>query len=247
MSDRLKGKVAIITGASRGIGAAIARRFASEGAKVVINYASSAAEAEAVVAEIKKAAGEAIAVRGDVSKKQDCVALFDAAEKAFGNADILINNAGLILYKLLANITEEEYDRLFAVNVKGTFLACQLAATRLKNNGVIINFSSSTTALALPTYAAYVATKGAVEQLSHVFAKEVGSKGIRVNVVSPGPVMTDLFTTGKSEEDIRRMASLSAFNRIGEPADIANVVTWLVSDEAAWVSGQNIRANGALI
>lgn len=247
MTDLLKGKVAIITGAGRGIGATIARRFANEGARVVVNYASSATEADALVQEINKAGGDAIAVQGDVSKKQDCVAIFDATEKAFGNPDILINNAGLILYKLLASVTEEEFDRLIAVNVKGTFLTCQLAATRLRNNGVIVNFSSSTTALALPTYATYVATKGAVEQMSHVFAKEVGSKGIRVNVVSPGPVMTDLFKTGKSEEDIKRMANLSAFNRIGEPTDISNLVTWLVSDEAAWVSGQNIRANGALI
>jgi 3-oxoacyl-[acyl-carrier protein] reductase len=247
MPELLKGKVAIITGAGRGIGAVMARRFASEGAKVVVNYASSATEADAVVAAIKKAGGEAISVKGDVSKKQDCVGIFDAAEKAFGRADILINNAGLILYKFLAAVTEEEYDRLFAVNVKGTFLTCQLAATRLKDKGVIINFSSSTTALALPTYATYCATKGAVEQLSHIFAKEMGSKGIRVNVVSPGPVMTDLFTTGKSDEDIKRMASFSAFNRIGEPVDISNVVTWLCSDEAAWVSAQNIRVNGALI
>jgi 3-oxoacyl-[acyl-carrier protein] reductase len=247
MPELLKGKVAIITGAGRGIGAVMARRFASEGAKVVVNYASSATEADAVVAAIKKAGGEAISVKGDVSKKQDCVGIFDAAEKAFGRADILINNAGLILYKFLAAVTEEEYDRLFAVNVKGTFLTCQLAATRLNDKGVVINFSTSTTALALPTYATYCATKGAVEQLSHIFAKEMGSKGIRVNVVSPGPVMTDLFTTGKSDEDIKRMASLSPFNRIGEPVDISNVVTWLCSDEAAWVSAQNIRANGALI
>jgi 3-oxoacyl-[acyl-carrier protein] reductase len=247
MPELLKGKIAIITGAGRGIGAVMARRFASEGAKVVVNYASSATEADAVIAAIKKAGGEAISVKGDVSKKQDCVGIFDAAEKAFGRADILINNAGLILYKFLAAVTEEEYDRLFAVNVKGTFLTCQLAATRLNDKGVVINFSTSTTALALPTYATYCATKGAVEQLSHIFAKEMGSRGIRVNVVSPGPVMTDLFTTGKSDEDIKRMASLSPFNRIGEPVDISNVVTWLCSDEAAWVSAQNIRANGALI
>jgi 3-oxoacyl-[acyl-carrier protein] reductase len=247
MSELLKDKVAIITGAGRGIGAVMARRFASEGAKVVVNYASSATEADKVVEEIKKAGGEAIAVKGDVSKKADCIAIFDATEKAFGKADLLINNAGLILYKMLAAVTEEEFDRLFAVNVKGTFLTCQLAATRLNDKGVIINFSSSTTALALPTYATYCATKGAVEQLSHILAKELGSRGIRVNVVSPGPVMTDLFTTGKSEEDIKRMAAFSAFNRIGEPVDISNVVTWLCSDEAAWVSAQNIRANGALI
>ena len=247
VTNSLKGKVAIITGAGRGIGAAIARRFAAEGARVVVNYSRNAEEAAGVVAEITSANGEAVLVRGDVSRKQDCAALFDAAEKAFGQPDILVNNAGLILYKLLAAVTEEEYDRLFAVNVKGTFLTCQLAASRLKSNGVIINFSSSTTALALPTYATYVATKGAVEQMSHVFAKEMGFRGIRVNVVSPGPVMTDLFTTGKTADDIKRMASLSAFNRIGEPADISNAVTWLASDEAAWISGQNIRVNGALI
>jgi 3-oxoacyl-[acyl-carrier protein] reductase len=247
MTDILKGKVVIITGAGRGIGAAMARRFAAEGAKVVVNYSRSSEDADGVVAEIKRANGEAVSVKGDVSKKQDCVALFDATEKAFGQADILVNNAGLILYKLMATVTEEEYDRLFAVNVKGTFLTCQLAASRLKSNGVIINFSSSTTALALPTYGTYVATKGAVEQMSHVFAKEMGSRGIRVNVVSPGPVMTDLFTTGKTAEDIKRMASLSAFNRIGQPTDISNTVAWLASDEAAWISGQNIRINGALI
>ena len=183
MPELLKGKVAIITGTGRGIGAVVARRFASEGAQVVVNYVNSAKEADALVAEITKSGGEAITVQGDVSKKQDCVALFDATEKAFGNADILINNAGLVLYKLLATVTEEEYERLFAVNVEGTFRTCQLAATRLKNNGVIVNFSSSTTASALPTYAVYVATKGAVEQLSHVLAKELGPKSIRVNVV----------------------------------------------------------------
>ena len=247
MAELLKDKVAIITGASRGIGAVIARRFASEGAKVVINYVGSASEADDLVREMTNAGGEAISVKGDVSKKKDCIHLFDATEKAFGKADLLINNAGVILYKLLAQVAEEEFDNLFAINVRGTFLTCQLAATRLNEKGSIVNFSSSTTALMLPTYATYVATKGAVEQLSHVFAKEMGSKGIRVNVVSPGPVMTALFTTGKSEEDIKRMASLSGFNRIGEPVDISNVVTWLCSDEAAWVSGQNIRANGALI
>ena len=247
MTNILKGKVAIVTGAGRGIGAAIAQRFAAEGARVVVNYVRSSEEADRVVAEIKRAGGEAVSVKGDVSRKDDCVALFDATERNFGQADVLVNNAGVVLYKLMATVTEEEYDRLFAVNVKGTFMTCQLAASRLKSNGVIINFSSSTTALALPTYATYVATKGAVEQMSHVYAKEMGSRGVRVNVVSPGPVMTELFTTGKTAEDIKRMASLSAFNRIGEPTDIANTVTWLASDEAAWISGQNIRVNGALI
>lgn len=247
MANLLTNKVAIVTGAGRGIGAAIAQRFAAEGASVVVNYANSKVEAENVVAKIIAAGGKAIAVKADVSTSEGARTIFDATEAEFGKPDILINNAGLILYKPVAAVSEEEYDRMFAVNVKGTFLTCQLATSRLKDNGVIINFSSSTTALMLPTYAIYVATKGAVEQFSHVLAKELGSRKIRVNVVSPGPTDTDLFNQNKTEEDRKRMASLAAFNRLGTPTDISNVVTWLVSDEAAWISGQNIRANGALI
>jgi 3-oxoacyl-[acyl-carrier protein] reductase len=247
MASILNKKVAIITGAGRGIGASIAQRFAAEGAKVVVNYASSKAEAESVVGKIIAAGGEAIAVKGDVSTRGGAHAIFDAAEAAFGAADILVNNAGLMFNKPIAAVSEEEFDRLFAVNVKGTFLTCQLAASRLNENGAIVNFSSSTTALMLPTYGTYVATKGAVEQLSHVLAKELGPRKIRVNVVSPGPTDTDLFNQGKSEEDRKRLAGMAAFNRLGTPEDIANVVTWLVSDQAAWVSGQNIRANGGMI
>ena len=247
MGRLLENKVAIVTGAGRGIGAAIAERFAAEGASVVVNYSRSQSEAEAVVSRITGAGGKAVSVKGDVSMREGAQATFDAAEGSFGKADILINNAGLILYKPVVAVAEEEFDRLFAVNVKGTFLTSQLAATRLNDGGSIVNFSSSTTALMLPTYAIYVATKGAVEQFSHVLAKELGPRKIRVNVVSPGPVDTDLFNQGKTEEDRKRMASLAAFNRLGTPQDIANVVTWLVSDEGAWISGQNIRANGGLI
>jgi 3-oxoacyl-[acyl-carrier protein] reductase len=247
MAGILNNKVAIITGAGRGIGASIAQRFAAEGAKVVVNYARSKAEADSVVEKIIAAGGDAIAVKADVSTRDGAHTIFDATEAAFGTADILVNNAGLILYKPIAAVSEEEFDKLFAVNVKGTFLTSQLAASRLNENGAIVNFSSSTTALMLPTYGTYVATKGAVEQLSHVLAKELGSRKIRVNVVSPGPTATDLLTQNKSEEDLKRLASLAAFNRLGTPEDIANVVTWLVSDQAAWVSGQNIRANGGMI
>lgn len=247
MPQLLTNKVAIVTGAGRGIGAAIAKRLAEEGASVIVNYASRDEAANALVNEIKEAGGKALAVKADVSTSEGAATIFDATEKAFGQADILINNAGLILYKPVAEVTEEEFDRIFAVNVKGTFLTSRLATTRLKENGSIVNFSSSTTALMFPTYAIYVATKGAVEQFSHVLAKELGSKKIRVNVVSPGPVNTELFNQGKTEEDRKRIAGFAAFNRLGEPEDIAKVVAWLVSSEAEWVNGQNIRANGGMI
>ncbi len=242
----LQGKIALVTGSSRGIGAAIARRLGAAGAKIAVNYAGNRAAADEVVAAIAAGGSEAIAVQGDVAKAADVRAMFDAAIERFGRADILVNNAGIILYKKLAEITDEEFDRLFDINVKGTFYALREAATRLADGGRIVNFSSTTTRMMLPTYGAYVASKGAVEQMSRVFAKEMGPRGITVNVVSPGPVRTDLFMTGKSEETVQRMAALSAFNRIGEPDDIAEVVAFLVSDGAAWVSGQNVGANGAV-
>ena len=247
MADRLKGKTAIVTGSSRGIGAAIAQQLASEGANVIVNYANRSKDADEVVARITAAGGNAFAVKADVGAAEGAAALFDAAETRYGMPDILINNAGAILYKLLAAVSEEAFDNLFKVNVKGTFLTCKLAATRLRDKGAIVNLSSSTTALMLPTYGIYVATKGAVEQMSHVFAKEMGSRRIRVNVVSPGPTDTELFNEGKTEEDRTRMANMAALGRLGTPEDIANVVTWLVTDEAAWVTGQNVRANGGLI
>ena len=247
MADRLKGKTAIVTGSSRGIGAAIAQQLASEGANVIVNYANRGKDADEVVARITAAGGNAFAVKADVGMAEGAAVIFDAAEARYGMPDILINNAGAILYKPLAAVSEEEFDNLFKVNVKGTFLTCKLAATRLRDKGSIVNLSSSTTALMLPTYGIYVATKGAVEQMSHVFAKEMGSRRIRVNVVSPGPTDTELFNEGKTEEDRTRMASMAALGRLGTPEDIANVVTWLVTDEAAWVTGQNVRANGGLI
>jgi 3-oxoacyl-[acyl-carrier protein] reductase len=242
----LENKVALVTGASRGIGAAIAKQLANAGAKVVVNYAGNAQAADEVVAAIRGSGGEALAVQGDVSKVTEVKRLFDTALNHFGRLDILVNNAGVILYKKLAEITDEEFERLLGINVKGVFYALREAATRLADGGRIINFSSTTTRMMLPTYSAYVATKGAVEQLTRVFAKEMGVRGITVNVVSPGPVNTELFTTGKSEEDIKRMANLAALGRIGEPEDIARVVCFLASDEAGWISGQNLGANGGL-
>jgi 3-oxoacyl-[acyl-carrier protein] reductase len=247
MYPELKGKTAIVTGAGRGIGAEIAQRLAKEGARVVVNYSLSSEAALNVVRAIEKEGATATAVVADVSKVSDVVRLFDETEKAYGPADILINNAGVILYKPIAEVTEKEFDDLFAINVKGTFFGCQQAARRLRSGGSIVNFSSSTTALMLPTYGTYVATKGAVEQLTHVLAKELGARKIRVNIVSPGPVETELFLTGKSEADIARNAAMNAFGRLGKPEDIAKAVLFLVSDQAGWITGQNIRANGGLI
>jgi 3-oxoacyl-[acyl-carrier protein] reductase len=240
----LKNKVAIVTGSSRGIGAHLARELAKAGASVIVNYAGNKSAADQVAAEIKSGGGEAIVLRADISKVSEVKAMFDAAIAKFGKIDILINNAGVIVYKKIQDTTDEDFDRIFAVNVKGTFNTLREAAARMEDGGRIVNFSSSVTRLMLPTYGAYSATKGAVEQLTRVLAKEVGSRRITVNSISPGPTHTELFNEGKSEDDIKRLSSMAALGRIGEPDDIARVVLFLVSEEAAWVTGQNLGVNG---
>lgn len=242
----LQDKVAIITGASRGIGAEIAKAIAQAGASVVINYTNNRSAADLVVSEIKNLGGNAIPVRADVSNSVEVKALFDAAITHFGKIDILINNAGTAIFKAIQDTSDEELDRIFAINVKGTFYCLRESATLLSNGGRIINISSSVTRLILPTYGAYAATKGAVEQLTRVFAKEMGSRGITVNSISPGPINTELFLEGKSEETIQRLAAMSALGRIGETEDIAKVVLFLASEGAAWVTGQNIGVNGGI-
>ncbi|MNQ45560.1 3-oxoacyl-[acyl-carrier-protein] reductase FabG [compost metagenome] len=244
--ETLNGKVVLVTGASRGIGAKIANQISEAGAKVIINYAGGKEAADKVVAEIIAKGGEAIAVQADVSKTDEVKNLFDVAIAHFGKIDVLVNNAGIMITKLIKDTTDEDFTRQFDINVKGTFNTMREAATRLENNGSIINFSTSVNRIMLPSYATYVATKAAVEQLTRVFSKEIGNKGITVNSVSPGPTNTELFTNGKPQEVIDRLASLSAFNRLGEPDDIAKVVVFLASDNAKWITAQNIGVNGGM-
>jgi len=242
----LKEKVILVTGSSRGIGAAIAQKLATAGAKVIVNYAGGKDAADEVVAEIIKQGGDAIALQADVSKSEDVKKLFDAAIGHYGKIDVLVNNAGIMITKLIKDTTDEDFTRQFDINVRGTFNTMREAATRLSDKGSIINFSTSVNRIMLPGYGTYVATKAAVEQLTRVFSKEVGARGINVNSVSPGPTNTELFTNGKPQEVIDRLASLSAFNRIGEPDDIAQIVVFLASDEANWISAQNIGVNGGM-
>lgn len=244
MTKPLQDKVAIITGSSRGIGAEIARTLASAGAKVIVNYAVNRESADAICAAITKVGGESLAVKADVSDPIQVRMLFDTAIERFKRLDILVNNAGLLLSKNIADIGDEEFDRVLSINMRGVFYALREAATRMADGGRVISLSSTVTRLMLPGYGAYAASKGAVEQLTRVFAREVGERGITANIVSPGPVNTEMFTTGKSEETIKRMAAMSFLGRVGEPEDVARVVLFLASDEAGWVTGQNISASG---
>ncbi|ROI00277.1 3-oxoacyl-[acyl-carrier protein] reductase [Chryseobacterium daecheongense] len=241
----LTNKVAIVTGSSKGIGAEVAKKLALAGAKVIVNYAGSFADAENVVNMIKEQGGEATAIQADVSKSEDVKTLFDKAMEYYGHIDILVNNAGIMMTKLIKDTTDEDFERQFSINVKGVFNTLREAANRLAENGCIINFSTSVNRMMLPGYGTYTATKSAVEQLTKVFSREIG-RGINVNSVSPGPTATALFLNGKSEETIDRLASLNPFGRIGQPEDIADTIVFLASDKAKWINAQNIGINGGM-
>jgi len=243
----LEGKVAIITGASRGIGSAIAKQLSALGAKVVVNYSNNAVKAEEVVEEITKSGEQAVAIKADVSNIKDVERLFSETITKFGKIDILVNNAGVILYKLLSDVTEEEFDKLFNINVKGTYFACQQAMKHMEDNGRIINFSTSVVGSMFPTYSVYAATKGAVEQITRQLAKEFGPKKITINAVAPGPINTELFNVGKTDEQIEAIRQMNSFGRIGEPDDVANAIEFLVSDKAQWITGQTLRINGGYV
>jgi len=240
-------KVAIVTGASRGIGAAIAERLARDGFTLLINYSGDAAPAEALVEEIERAGGQARAVQADVSDPAAVRRMFDAAEAAFGGVDVLVNNAGIMALKPVAEMEDDGFDRLIAVNLKGTFNTLREAARRLRAGGRIVNFSSSVVGLYQPTYGAYAATKAGVEALTHILSKELRGRNITVNAVAPGPTATDLFLKGKPQEVVDHLAKLAPLERLGQPEDIANTVAFLVGPDAGWINGQILRANGGII
>jgi len=247
MSSSLNGKIALVTGASRGLGKEIAELLALHGAKVIVNYASSPEKAELVVSGIKEQGGEALAIQADISKVSEVERLFKETLDAYGRIDILVNNAGIMITKPLAAITEEDFDRQFAVNAKGTFFAIQKAAQHMGQGGRIINFSTSVTGQMFPTYSTYAGSKGAVEQFGRQLAKELGPKGISINTIAPGPINTELFTAGKTPEQIASVGSMNAFGRLAETEDISKVVLFLVSPDSGWITGQTIRVNGGFI
>ncbi|PWW42981.1 MULTISPECIES: SDR family oxidoreductase [Paenibacillus] len=244
---KLTGKVAIVTGSSRGIGRAIAEQLAELGADVVINYASSPDKAEQVADIARQKGVRAITVQADLARKEDVERLFSETISQLGKVDILINNAGIMKTTPLADVTEEEFDQQFAINVKGTFFACQQALKHMEDQGRIVNFSTSVNGQMFPGYSVYAGTKGAVEQITRQLAKEFGSRKITINAVAPGPVNTELFSVGKTEQQLEGLRKMNAFGRLGEPEDIANVISFLVSEESQWVTGQTLRANGGFI
>jgi 3-oxoacyl-[acyl-carrier protein] reductase len=239
-------RVAIVTGGSRGIGRESAERLAADGYALVINYAGNKAEADDAVAAVQKLGGQAIAVQADVADEAAVAALFDTAEQTFGGVDVVVHAAGIMVLSPLVDLDLADLDRLLRTNVRGTFVVDQQAARRLRAGGAIINFSTSVVGLKLPTYSAYNATKGAVEALTGILAKEIGNRDITVNAVAPGPTATALFLDGKSDELIARMAAQNPMGRIGSPADIAEVVAFLAGP-GRWVNGQVIRANGGVV
>ena len=238
--------VAIVTGASRGIGAAIAERLAKDGFAVVINYASSAGAADALVAKIEADGGRARAVRADVAKAADVRALFDTTIAELGTPNVLVNNAGIMKTATIAEFADALYDETFDINVRGTLNTMREAAAKLADGGRVINFSTTALALNLPAYGLYNASKAAVEALTRVFAKELRGRNITVNAVAPGPVATELFLQGKTDEQVRHFANLPPLQRLGEPADIAAVVSFLAGPDSGWVNAQTLRANGGV-
>ena len=240
-------RVALVTGGSRGIGAAIVGRLAKDGFAVVVNYARNRDAADAVIREIEAAGGTALAVQADIGTRDGMKVLFDAAEERFGGLDVLVNNAGVMALLPIGETDDDGFDTQVNINLGGTFRGMREAANRLRDGGRIISFSSTVVGLYQPTYGVYAATKAAIEAMTHILAKELGGRAITANVVAPGPVGTDLFLTGKSEAQVAAIAGMNPFKRLGQPDDIASVIAFLAGPDGGWINGQTIRANGGVI
>lgn len=247
--SKLQGKVAVVTGSSRGIGATIAKRLAADGASVVVNYQGREADAAAVVADLEAAGARAVAIRADVSVPGEAAALFDQTIAIFGGIDIAVHNAGVIQpgWVSLIDTDDATFDHMFAVNVKGTFNCLRAAAKKVRGGGRIINFSSSVRKLALPGYSVYAATKAAVESMTAILSKELRGRNITVNAVAPGPTATELFFKGKTQQQIDTMTRMPPLERLGQPDDISAVVAFLASEEGGWVNGQTLYVNGGIV
>jgi len=239
--------VAIITGASRGIGAAVAERLAADGLTVVINYSGDVKSAEALAKKIEAKGGRALTAKADVSDPNAVRGMFDAAEAAFGGVDVLVNNAGIMKLASIADSDDALFDQQIAINLKGSFNAMREAAKRLRDGGRIINFSTSVVGIKLETYGVYAATKAAIETMTAILSKEMRGRNITVNAVAPGPVGTELFLNGKSQELIDRMVKMNPLQRLGTPQDIAAAVSFLAGPDGGWINGQVLRANGGMV
>jgi 3-oxoacyl-[acyl-carrier protein] reductase len=248
MSKKLDGKVAVVTGASKGIGAEIARQLAAAGASVVVNYASSKAGADKVVADITAKGGKAVAVGGDVSKAAEAQGIIEAAVKAYGRLDVLVNNSGVYEFAPLEAVTEESFHRLFNINVLGLLLTTQAAVKHLKEGGSVINIGSGVTRLTPPNSAVYTATKGAVDAITGVLSKELGPKGIRVNSINPGIVETEGSVAGGfiGSDMEKGFVAQTPLGRTGRPGDIASIAVFLASDDAGWLTGETLIAAGGM-
>ncbi|MDC2959510.1 SDR family oxidoreductase [Streptomyces gilvifuscus] len=240
-------RVAVVTGGSRGIGRAVSRRLAQDGLAVVVNYARDDASAEETVAAITAAGGRAIAVRADVADEKEVAALFERTQEEFGGVDVVVNSAGRMALAPIADLDLAALDAMHRTNIRGTFVIAQQAARRLRAGGSFVGFSTSVVGTQFPTYGAYAASKGAVEAMTMILARELRGRDITVNTVAPGPTATDLFLEGKTPEQIDRLAKTPPLERLGTSQDIAQVVAFLTSPAGHWVNGQILRANGGMV
>ena len=247
MSSKVSIQSAIVTGGSKGIGAAVSTHLAAQGVAVVVNYASDKSAADQLVAQIRETGGTAHAIGADVSNAADFKRLFEEAEALVGPVGLLVNNAGAMSPMRIADAPDDFFHRLFALNVQGTFNGCRLAATRLADGGAIINISSSVVGMSPPGYGLYCATKAAVEAITRSLSKELGARGIRVNAVAPGPTDTTLLSNANSEERLQGYRDATPLGRLGAPDDIAGVIAFLARPDAGWINGQVIRVNGGII